>query len=103
MLRRSIYGGGMAALLMLVVLQGEPLFAQQVVSSDSIGSKLNRDSFILCREIRTKFRGIRGQRTLFSKSYEIHEMADRIHRMIVLNAPVQGMDQALFDLSLFSR
>ncbi|WP_339729464.1 hypothetical protein [uncultured Gimesia sp.] len=106
MFQRYIRWGGMVALLMIVVVQDGSLYAQpgmnahQVMSPEVVGGKLNHDSFTLCREIRTKFRGIRGQRSLFAKAYEIHEIADDIHRMIVLNAPVQGMDQALADLSM---
>lgn len=100
MFQRKIYGGILAALLMFTVMQEGSLYAQQVVSPESLGGKLNRDSFTLCREIRTKFRGMRGQRSLFEKAYEIHEMADDIHRMIILKAPVQGMDRALSDLNL---
>jgi len=85
--------------LVLVVVQNGWLYAQGG-GLESIGGKLNHDSFILCREIRTKFRESRGQRSMFTKAYEVHQMADNIHRMIVLKAPVRGMDQALFDLSL---
>lgn len=103
MFQRIRIWGILAALLMIVVIQDGFLYAQniqQMVNPASVGGKLNRDSFTLCREIRTKFRGLRGQRSLFDKAYQIHEMADNIHRMIILNAPVQGMDQALSDLSL---
>jgi hypothetical protein len=90
----------MGILLMgLVVIQQGGLYAQSP-GVEVLGSRLNRDSFQLCREIRTRFRGMRGQRTFFSKAHEIHEMADDIQRMIILKAPVQGMDQALVDLEL---
>lgn len=82
-----------------LIAQDRVLFAGEP-GLDLTAGKLNRDSFLLCREIRTKLYGIRGQRVLFSKAYEIHEMADRLHRMVVLNAPVRGMDQALSDLRL---
>ncbi|QDV51394.1 hypothetical protein [Gimesia fumaroli] len=100
MFQRYINWAAIAVLLGFVVIQDRSLYAQQVINPESVGGKLNRDSFTLCREIRTKFRGIRGQRTLFHKAYQIHEMADTIQRMIVLNAPVQGMDQALDDLRM---
>ncbi|QDT43239.1 hypothetical protein Pan241w_33390 [Gimesia alba] len=100
MFQQYLYRVSLAALLILVVIENSTLYAQQTLSPELIGGKLNRDSYTLCREIRTKFRGIRGQRTLFNKAYDIHEMADEIHRMIILNAPVQGMDQALSDLNL---
>lgn len=99
MFRRNISIGIFATLLFSVLMQYNSLYAQGG-ELDSIGGKLNRDSFTLCREIRTKFRGIRGQRRIFDKAYEIHEIADNVHRMVVLRAPVRGMDQALLDLSL---
>lgn len=74
-------------------------FAQsQQTDVATLGGRLNQDSFTICREIRTQFRGIRGQRLLFDKAYEIHELADKIHRMMILQVPVQGMQQALSDL-----
>lgn len=99
MFRRNRSIKALVILLFFVLLQSGSLYAQ-ARDLDLIGGKLNRDSFTLCRDIRTKFRGIRGQRILFAKAYEIHEMADNIHRMVVLNAPTRGMDQALLDLSL---
>lgn len=99
MLQRYLKWGGTAFLLLLVLVQVRSVSAQQYVNPDAIAMKLNRDSFELCREVRTQFRGIRGGRSLFAKAYEVHEMADKVHRMIVLNAPVQGMDQALWDLN----
>lgn len=99
MFQRNLFRGMFATLLISVILQGGRLYAQEEELA-LIGGKLNRDSFTLCREIRSEFNGIRGQRSLFSKAYEIHEMADNIHRMIVLKAPVRGMDQALNDLGL---
>lgn len=99
MFQRNCYRGMFIALIFTVIVQDGLLFAQAVEPASIVG-KLNRDSFVLCRDIRTKFRGIRGQRTLFSKAYEIHEMADNVHRMVVVNAPIHGMDRALADLSL---
>lgn len=93
--RRIIF----ATVLVFIVVQNGWLYAQ-AGELESIGGKLNHDSFILCREIRTKYRETRGQRSMFTKAYEVHQMADNIHRMIVLKAPVRGMDRALFDLSL---
>ncbi len=99
MFQRNLFRGIFATLLISVILQGGWLYAQGEELA-LIGGKLNRDSFTLCREIRSEFKGIRGQRSLFTKAYEIHEMADNIHHMLVLKAPVRGMDQALNDLSL---
>ena len=93
------YRGIFVTLLFSFIAQDGVLHAQ-VRGLDLTAGKLNRDSFTLCREIRTKFCGMRSQRTLFTKAYEIHEMADNLHRMVVLNAPVRGMDQALSDLRL---
>ncbi|WP_417383118.1 hypothetical protein [Gimesia sp.] len=85
------------ALVLLCTMSAN--FAQvQQTDVASLGGRLNQDSFTVCREIRTHFRGIRGQRLLFDKAYEIHELADNIHRMMILQAPVQGMQQALSDL-----
>ncbi|MDF1743080.1 MAG: hypothetical protein P1V19_05255 [Gimesia sp.] len=99
MFQRIGFRGIFVTVLFSVIAQDGLLFAQ-VGGPDSTAGKLNRDSFLLCREIRKNLCGIRGQRTLFSKAYEIHEMADKMHRMVMLNAPVRGMDQALSDLSL---
>ncbi|WP_278470802.1 hypothetical protein [Gimesia maris] len=85
------------AVVLLCTLPANSLWAQQTDAA-TLGRRLNQDSFTICREIRTNFRGIRGQRLLFDKAYEIHELADNIHRMMILQAPVQGMQQALSDL-----
>ncbi len=84
----------------VILLSSIPVNFAQAQQTDvaTLGERLNRDSFTVCREIRTRFRGIRGQRQLFDKAYEIHELADNIHRMMILQAPVQGMQQALSDL-----
>ncbi len=99
MFQRNSYRGIFVTVLFSVIAQDGLLFAQAGGLDSTVG-KLNRDSFLLCREIRKNLSGIRGQRTLFSKAYDIHEMADKMHRMVMLNAPVRGMDQALSDLSL---
>lgn len=99
MFQRSFFLSMFAALIIVSVVQQRGLYAQ-TLGVEVLGSRLNRDSFQLCREIRTRFRGIRGQRVFFAKAHEIHEMADDIQRMIILKAPVQGMDQALCDLNL---
>ena len=99
MFQQNSYRGIFVTLLFSFMAQDGLLFAQ-ARGLDSTAEKLNRDSFILCREIRAKFCGMRSQRTLFTKAYEVHEMADNVHRMVVLNAPVRGMDQALSDLKL---
>lgn len=87
------------ALVLLVTISANFVQAQPAEVA-TLGGRLNRDSFTVCREIRTQFRGIRGQRLLFDKAYEIHELADNIHRMMILQAPVQGMQRALADLEL---
>ncbi|MFH1301549.1 MAG: hypothetical protein ABIK07_10855 [Planctomycetota bacterium] len=99
MFQRNIFQGIFIIILFSVILQDGLLYAQGG-ELESISSQLNRDSFIVCREIQTKFQGIRGQRSLITKAYEIHAMADNIHRMLILNVPVRGMDRALDDLSL---
>lgn len=99
MFQRTRHFSVVLILMGLVVIQQRGLYAQSP-GVEGLGSQLNRDSFQLCREIRTRFQGMRGQRVFFSKAREIHEMADGIQRMILLKAPVQGMDQALDDLDL---
>ncbi|QDT28053.1 hypothetical protein Enr10x_33920 [Gimesia panareensis] len=99
MFQRTKLWGIIILLVGLWVIQQRGLYAQSP-GVEALGGRLNRDSFQLSREIRTRFRGIRGQRVFFSKALEIHQMADDIQRMIILKAPVQGMDQALVDLEL---
>ncbi|WP_145229099.1 hypothetical protein [Gimesia algae] len=85
------------AIVLLCTISTNVARAQQSEVAN-LGGKLNRDSFTVCRKIRSQFHGIRGQRLLFDKAYEIHELADNIHRMMILQVPVQGMQQALSDL-----
>jgi hypothetical protein len=99
MFQRTRQFGLIVLLLGLWFMQERGLYAQSP-GPEVLGSQLNRDSFQLCREIRSRFRGIRGQRMYYSKAREIHALADDIQRMIILKAPVQGMDQALVDLEL---
>ncbi len=98
MFRQSVYGGVLASLFFSIVILNDLQLAQ-AGELTAISSKLNRDSFLLSREIRTRFRGIRGQRILFDKAYEIHEVADNIQSMVVFNAPATSMERTLSDLS----
>lgn len=98
MFRQSVYGGVLASLCFSIVLQND-LQSAQAGELTAISSKLNRDSFLLSREVRTRFRGIRGQRILFNKAYEIHEVADNIQSMVVFNAPTTSMQRSLSDIS----
>lgn len=99
MFRRNIYQTILASLFFAILIQNGSLRFAEGGEPAAIGSKLNRDSFLLTREIRNQFRGIRGQRIMFDKAYEIHEVADDIQSMIIFNEPAANIEQAVSDLN----